>query len=326
MLIQFLISVVSSQICPIYECASLSDSKCISPSGFNIQVDPCTSPEYCPTVPQGSASVCQEPSTTLLYSWPGEPCVPQVCAFGYCNGTMCIGSEVNIPCKVSDECQPGLACLNGVCNYLIRYGYGPCLSDFDCANSAGCMAGVCTKYFSISEAYSVPCVGNSSNFCKTGACYEGFCLGNLTNDNGEGSTCQTSDDCTCSSYSMPIFPVVFNQECMCGMDGKKYCALFSGDVSMRSYRAYLAAWINSNSIALCSTVRRFALPCIKLYWDAYDYAALVYYQIVVQNYTQIISAKQCALDVYFPVLGEVQKEFVSFAMWIGAAGIVFSAI
>ena len=254
---------VSGLICKNYQCQTLSNNVCISYNNSTYLVNPCKKGFYCPIITKPGSSNCIESSTSPTYSWPGESCRSSLCAYGYSNGSTCIGQSANDPCKVSDDCNPGLYCLNNICQYLIPYNFGVCRSDYDCANSASCEEGICIQYFSKQEAEKTLCINNVSDTCQSGACFNDFCLGDLTNDNGQGSLCDTVNDCISSKYSMTIFPVLFYSKCECGMNGKSYCALFQGDGYMKYYRYYLNLWINSGLIQNCNTVRRFAPGCIK---------------------------------------------------------------
>lgn len=311
----FLFSVATSQICPVYECASLANNQCISPQGEKVLVDTCDSFQYCPITSPLSPSYCALDPNATSYAWPGEPCKSSICQFGICNGTVCVGQSYNETCKVPDDCEPGLSCFSGICDYLIPIGFGTCKSDFDCVNSAGCTEGKCVKYYSIDEAYPVNCQNNVSEFCASGACYQGYCLGQLSNDNGQGAVCSSRSDCTCSEYSMPIFPIYFYQDCECGLDGQKYCNLFPGDLAMQDYLYYVKMWMESEVMELCNTVRRFALPCIKAKWDKYSYSAFVYYQMLTKDYTYIMTGETCLLDVYAPLFEQFEKDFKSSAIF-----------
>ena len=286
--------------CLTYKCTTFTNNTCILLQGSTVYVSQCPSGYYCSQVPLPATSLCKPQSGLLNYAWPGEPCRSNPCAFGYCNGTVCVGKAANEDCEVSDDCGPGLFCKSGTCESLIPYHFGPCSSDYDCASSAGCDNGVCIEYFSKYEAQPVECIGNLSNICRSGSCYEGYCLRDLTGDKGEGNACSSNLNCYSSVYSMPVYPFDFFSDCQCAPNGKQYCSLFPGDLATIDYRNSLIDWINSDLMQQCNTMRRFSQGCISSKWDSQSYANLMYRMILAVNYTQVKFSQSCVTSVLYP--------------------------
>jgi hypothetical protein len=307
---------ITSAFCPKYECASLPSNICIQQSGSTVQVSPCPSGTYCAQVPLPASSYCVSSTSQTVYSWPGEPCNPEKCAFGYCNGLICVGKSANDSCSVSDECDPGLFCQSGICSYLIPYNFGPCSSDFECASSAACDGGVCVKYFSKYEAEQTQCLNNESNACADQSCFQGYCLGGLNSDHGQAQKCSSELDCSSSKYSMPIFPAEFYAGCQCGLDAQQYCAVMTGDQAAIDYRSSLNDWVNSGGMQQCNTVRRFSQGCIKNMWDYTSYATLMYRMLLAQNYSQIMYSEECVVNVLFPNYAEFKAAATSKGLFL----------
>ena len=283
---------VYASSCPAYKCAN-SDI-CMLYENDEIAVSECGDYEYCPFIESSGESYCVK-----TQAWPGEPCEDSPCAYGYCNGTYCVGKSSGESCDVSDDCEPKLYCSGNKCEKLISIDSGTCRSDYDCKNSAGCSYGKCIEYMSLQEGSKVECVNNKSDICFSGSCYEDYCLGGLKNDKGDLVECDDSSDCVSSNYYMPIYPVYFYSDCECGTDGKKYCSLFSGDFYMAIYRGYLHDWVRSSDIHHCNTKRRFASDCVRMGWSHSHYMKFNYYQTLALNHTRVESSEKCVSQVFF---------------------------
>lgn len=288
------------QKCPQYECKKLDDNMCVMASGSNVFIDPCKKGEYCDQQILPSPSYCKQNPDNLPYAWPGEPCKSAQCKYGYCNGSRCVGQSHNETCSLDDECEPGLYCKKGFCKDLKSEGDSGCKSDYECEYTCGCMNGKCTYYNSIHEGSKVECVNNRSEFCISGACYKDYCLGEMSNNKGEGAECEDDGDCINNMYNTSIYPFLFYSKCKCGYSGKKYCDLFPADQTFYTYRWALFDWIDSGHIDGCNTVRRFAPYCIEKKWHMNRYIKLMYYTYKVQNFTEIKNAENCVLKTLLP--------------------------
>jgi hypothetical protein len=162
------------------------------------------------------------------------------------------------------------------------------------------MNGRCVEYNSIHEGFKVECVQNKSEFCITGACYKDYCLGELTNDRGEGVECQDDGDCYNSMYNTSAYPFLFYSKCLCGLSGKKYCELFPADPTYIKHRWSLYDWIDSGHIDNCNTVRRFAPYCIEKKWHMNRYIKLMYYNYLANSFTYVKNAENCVLRIMSP--------------------------
>ena len=312
-----LLTIADSLSCPEYKCKSLTDKKCVVPKGSNILVDDCPSGYYCDLQTPDIAYSCVKNSDSLPYAWPGEPCESAQCAYGYCNDKKkCIGAEKNGNCTVSDDCNPDLYCKNNQCKELISISDKGCKSDYDCEYEAGCLRGKCVRYYSIHESEEVECFNNRSSFCRSGSCYEKYCLGELENDNGEGAECSKNEDCVNTKYSMNNYPMEFYTECQCARNGKKYCDLFPSDKTVLKYRDALFDWLDSGHVSSCNTVRRFAPYCIKTKWHKHRYNKLMYYTYLVGNYTQVKDAESCVLKTLNPEYYSSYEAYTSFSRFL----------
>lgn len=314
-----LLGIAYSKECQNYVCKSLIAKECLMSEGSVIYVDDCDSGYYCDQQESSVYSYCIKQSDSLPYAWPGESCSSAQCAYGYCNGDKCVGQEYNETCSVSDECNPGMYCHKGLCEELLSIGDSGCKSDYDCEYTAGCMGGECVEYYSIHESHTVECVNNRSEFCVSGSCFENYCLGHLTNDNGEGVECDTSEDCVNTKYYMDIYPVKFYTECKCSLNGKSYCDLFPSDELMLTYRESWFDWVDSGHISSCNTVRRFAPYCIEDKWHKNRYNKLMYYTYLVSNYTQVKGAENCVLETLNSDYFESKKTYNSLASHLSSA-------
>ena len=48
-------------------------------------------------------------------------------------------------------------------------------------------------------------------------------------------------------------------------------------------------------------------------WNKTSFYSLIYYQYLALNYTMIMTAQDCMLEVYFPEFVDAQNQFKSFA-------------
>jgi hypothetical protein len=312
-----LLTLVNSQSCPEYVCKSLIDSQCVVLEGSTVFVDECPSDYYCVLQNPDATHNCVKNSDSLPYAWPGEPCESAQCAYGYCNDKKkCIGIELNGNCSVSDECNPDMHCKDNQCQELMSIGDKGCTSDYDCEYEAGCMEGKCVRYYSIDESEEVYCVNNRSVFCRSGSCFEKYCLGELVNDNGEGAECSSNEGCVNTKYSLNNYPVKFHTECQCGRNGKKYCDLFPSDETVLKYKEYLFDWLDSGHVYSCNTVRRFAPYCIETKWHKNRYNKLMYYTYLVGNYTQVKDVESCVLETFNPEYYSSYQAYTSFSTYL----------
>ena len=84
-----------------------------------------------------------------LYSLPGNNCnFNYECTSNDCFKGKCRGLEKSASCDSHIDCDVKLRCDETfLCDYQLRTGEKFCRTDFDCVNNAGCLNGICTKYF-----------------------------------------------------------------------------------------------------------------------------------------------------------------------------------
>ncbi|CAG9314433.1 unnamed protein product [Blepharisma stoltei] len=305
-LIFYILPLALSQIsCPNYLCSptKLDSNTCILYESNTFLLQPCKDNYVCPPLTSADSSQCQpKPSPSLEKSWPGESCQNNsTCAYGHCEKSICKGKSLNETCSISDECEPKLRCLNGICQELLSESSKGCNTDYDCENHCGCENHQCVRYLSKYEGDSVAnCINNSSMICGSTMCYEEYCLAFLQNDKEIPTVCKSDEDCASSHYDTPAYPFKFYQTCQCGINslGNAYCSLFPGDEPMNNYLDWLNYWFYSRSIQKCNTVRRTSLNCIKTWWKAKYYTTFAYILSITMNYPQIQENDNCVEKIY----------------------------
>ena len=322
-----LVWVVSGLECSSYRCSSeyLGEDICILHQNSTYYINPCPEAKYCPPLEVGVRSYCVSHTTPIAYAWPGESCVNAPCQYGSCDGQYCQGASHNETCTLNGECNPGLRCHKSYCKALLPKGKSGCESDFDCENDSGCDKGKCVRYFSKREAEEVECNNNRTNICESGACYKGYCLGYLKNDNPLPALCNTTEDCTSSMYDMPVYPIKFYQDCECGYnkEANAYCSLFVGDLHMKNYLSLLKKWLSSLHAKKCNTERRYSLECIKDHWKPQHYEEIHYAKLLVDLYPKLQNNEPCVKKVY---TAQFYKEEEDSALVLGVASLLIYLI
>ena len=283
-------SVLESPNCAKYACASssqppavLSSSTCVfyNASSNSYLSGACDDhySKYCQLQYAANSTCTLMPEPEPLTSWPGEACLNDTsCLSGNCLGGVCYGVGFNETCENDYDCSPGLFCNNTVCEFLSNLKE-TCASDYDCLNNAGCNFGLCTPYLSLGDGTAVDMCNDFANLlCQSTLCLtdsgtgKSYCLGTMTSKAALPASCTNS--LTCVSNTDPKWtgtnPGVLYSACTCGYNptGMSYCAAFPGDPVGVTYMTSLKAWINSPSIHLCNTHRRFNQECMQLHWDA----------------------------------------------------------
>jgi len=293
-----LIAIVSSKLCPIYQCSgplnNISNSQCIEKEGFTYTLGTCPEEYYSYCPPNESDAFCQLPPTPsdINVSYIGEPCVyDRNCFKSLCTDKVCTGFELNSTCSYTAQCNVGTYCGNGTCLALQGLG-GDCASDFDCMNNLGCYGLVCVRYFSLGAGEKLENCENGLNYlCSSGACGVGasgdmFCLGNFSSVNAVPAMCSNDGDCL---MNQTIFSEGYSSGCQCGYNefGISYCALAPGDSDFVSFVSLMMQWVNGTQIKKCHTYSRTDLKCINQNAN-YSFAVeLTYRYLLVTNYSQI---------------------------------------
>ena len=310
-----IISGLSTSACPSYTCSTVNgttvDSVCISVTGNLYSVAGCTSSGlFCEPGSIGQNGTCQNSVVYNYSAYPGESCANNSnCSSSNCLKGVCKGTLVNLACASSYDCDVGLSCQSGKCASQIAVnGYG-CYNDYDCVNNAGCSfintlgQGTCIGYFSLSAYSSVNyCYSNKNNLCLSGSCTilsngTQVCLPELGNSLSTPYSCSTAD--FCYSITDTTTNTVLQSKCECGLSGNSYCTLFPGDPEAYDYKNMRSAWLKTQEIHSCHTLRRFSSLCMNEKWDSKKYSYW-YYEGYVNLYPFIYGAKNCLIEVYYP--------------------------
>lgn len=296
--------------------AEMPISSCTFVSNGTVFLQPCESDYACQIGFETSYCLPAIPDPTSL-SYPGEPCKHTFdCKYGICKNGYCQGFEAGKGCTLSAECSPGLYCKVGNCVTLLTIGKGPCLVDFECQNSAGCLDGLCVAYFSLAVGATVSvCASEFSVFCSTATCWQGQCINALRSSKTLPTPCINYQDCTSNLSSSGV---IFYSDCGCGYNnqGQAYCSLFSGDDNYALYLSALSNWLSSEVSGLCNTVRRFTSQCIQMFWDKPNYQELLLYYYRTFYYAMIQKNDECIMSIYSNFYWDLIEE-ITFAQWLG---------
>ena len=236
------LSAQAANLCPPVDCsASLRSSMCYSfdESAYAIRLHSCNANEVCEVNEMASSYdydltnkglYCKGSSYLPEAKYPGETCkVKQECRSGVCGDGICQGMPVGAACKGTADCESGVVCQSGICEFQQKAG-SSCQEDENCANNLLCHQGVCTSYFSLSAGQSGV---ENPYLCKSGYEELGVCQQAPKNANAPDSTCSKDSECPLTNKKDGV--------CQCGMttDGVAFCAAQPGDEEFLTYQNYL---------------------------------------------------------------------------------------
>jgi hypothetical protein len=300
-----------SETCYEFSCENSvlnsTDDKCIFTNSSSFFVSTCEGELHCEVPGSGQEGYCLKTVTSLeTLPYPGESCTDS-CRYGTCEEETCKGKSKETSCSKTQECDVGLSCRENLCLPLIEEDESGCYNDYDCVNNAGCSkinsdgSGKCIKYFSINKGDEVDtCYGNKNLLCESGSCglygKNFVCLSELKNSLESPYVCQTSDYCYSESDSFT--GIKLTNKCRCGLNGNAYCGLFNGDPETSDYKTHSRAWIKTQEIHDCHSVRRFSKECIFEMWDSKKHSYL-YFEEYIKLYPRVFNAETCLLDVFY---------------------------
>ena len=304
---------LEATLCEKYVCNDdtfqILDTQCIYYDAVNITyvIQGCSNDtinSYCPPSYESNSTCTVPPEPNVALSWPGEYCLKQNwCKYGYCVNNTCVGQVMGAQCEGHGECNPGLRCLNNVCQTQLQIGDSGCETDQDCVNNAGCDADTCRGYFTIpSMQYVGMCENSTSLLCETGFCYFGTCLDPPLSQMELPVACVSQFDCLSNTH-FAAEGIKFYTDCVCGYNsvGQQYCEPFIGDDPMQPYLDFLRDWLNNtNDIMQCNTARRLSSECVATVQGNSKAQSFMYYQILADQYPMVVATPACALDVFFP--------------------------
>lgn len=309
MFVLTLISLVSSKICPIYQCSTpiqnISNAQCIEKNGFTYFLGTCSEEYYSYCPPNESDSFCQLPLTPsdINISYIGEPCVyDRNCYKSLCTDKICTGFTLNSTCSYTAQCNVGTYCFNSTCQALQSLN-GVCKSDYDCMNNLGCYYSTCVQYFSLKEGEILEsCEGGFNYLCASGACGIAsnetmFCLGNYKSVNLTPAICSNDGDCL---MNQTLVPEGYSSGCQCGYNefGLSYCGLSPGDSDYQTFISLMKEWVAGSNIKKCHTYSRTNLKCINQFAKNSLAVELTYRYLLVTNYSQVQGNDECVKEIF----------------------------
>ncbi|CAG9329171.1 unnamed protein product [Blepharisma stoltei] len=272
---------------------------------------------------QNSTCIGDQPPITS-FAWPGEKCADSSDCNSHakhgCIGGICVGAYLNEYCKTSDDCDPGLRCVNNTCQKQIPVGGSGCSTDYDCVNHAGCNTGTslqnsyCVSYYSIGDHMPVGACSktNVGALCDSGSCmlnngaYE--CMKSVKSTTFP-KTCTSNSDCLSvpDSYFPNNGQLQGTCTCTYGKTGASYCSIFPGDSYAADKTKYLKIWIQSDFIDKCNTNRRFNMKCMSDWWGKSSYNNYVYNYMAAFDYPLYTNADNCVVETLLPDYYQAKK-------------------
>lgn len=271
--------------CAPYACSRIPGSYCLGTGSSEVvYASACPAGTYC-SLEGVCTGMKQKYQDNAAY--PGEYCDSETpCKYGNCNSGMCDGKKNGELCGDHGECEAGLRC-HHTCKPLFKAKQRGCLSDLDCTSDSGCNFGECTAYFSMKPKSPVEKCENLSNYmCASSMCDNGKCLAEQYSDKYP-KECLADSDCQSNGG--------YFVGCICGLnsEAKSYCLPFPGDSIGREYFTLLKQWVDSRSVLKCNTSRRFAVHCMKSYWNQCKLIEYIYRAYRYQFFPTLIDNPVC---------------------------------
>jgi len=188
-----------------------------------------------------------------------------------------------------------------------------CVAEGDCVNSAGCLNGLCTAYFTLEDGVNVISDSNEK-FCKTGFALDSACASAAL---VSGSDCTESGLCTYSANNTQVNSAA---ACVCGKNyqGKSFCRYGVDAPQSKSNFEIKKQYLNSLNSTKCHTDERF-VPCASIAFDledqnthnSFDYQKTIkntHNQIILNSvsFTGLTANDTCIL----PVLGAYDRNLI----------------
>lgn len=333
----YLITLASAQLCESVQCKlptqDFTSGTCVYWNQTNAAyyLQSCAATDtYCPSLSIGNPnnSTCQTIPVTTVSKWPGEKCSStsdcNVNVTSGCVDNICVGEKEGGACKTSDQCNPELFCSSSnLCIPQIGLD-GPCTSDSQCVNGAGCdfnytsNSGICVQYFSIPAHQEIAsCPLNQikliceSSLCATTQSGFAYCLGSVTSKFGSllPVTCEVDSDCTSTVDNYANFKLP--GKCQCGYNPQGYgiCNQNPGDPDYKNYLLMLQKWYLSTSSLKCNTERRENILCLTDWWDANDVTVYKYFETKLNVWPYIQYNDQCSKTVLMSSYYALQDAF-----------------
>jgi hypothetical protein len=311
-----LFSSIYSGSCPqTYSClndtanSTVCSTETQQPDGtFVYKLKGCPKDNFCPwssATPTTNATCQQNPNTTSK-KYPGQSCSGNDdCFSGNCTASKCVGVAAEGACTAHSQCSVGYSCFNftggnGTCR--IQGGNSaPCVEDFDCTNTHGCLNSVCTGYFSVGANQPVVFLQGYLSFCASGLADATTkkCV-NKTNVGTAPYTCDSNSPCNYTeNYSNTT--ISDPESCKCGMtkNGTQYCVLGNGMKDYQSYVSAFQAYLKSTVNNSCHTLERSDCPWV-IQHDSQNYLTFRSLRDGAKNYHEVVGADTCVLQAAFP--------------------------
>lgn len=317
--ILLVMSLATAENCMGYQCLPPSEpdlptSQCTFVSGNTVYLQECDNGGACDI----ESGKCIGDSSSVDSAWPGEPCSDKIpCLSGKCKGGYCEGQAMNATCTYNTDCNPGLYCNSEICSLQVETD-GPCLSEYDCVNYAGCTRGSCVEYFSLANGAEVDGCEEGfmyHNLCESFACYRGKCVSTIRSLAPTPTNCTSEFDCMGRSQDSPT---TYFSTCECGFNpwGQSYCSLFPGDPDVQNAKFCLKNWLFGEMSRQCNTERRFADYCIKSFWDEPDYTELQVYIFRASFYPKLAYNDDCVQEMLTDFYWDVIDSHDDWAEWL----------
>lgn len=316
-LICALLCATATADCLAYQCSeeSLPTGTCSEHANNTVYLQPCDSDQFC----NFTTNLCVSTSDGNAWAWPGEPCSHFILCFsGTCKSGYCEGQPVNATCGHNADCSPGLFCRLSQCVPQLESLAGPCQSDFDCVNSAGCSGGVCLDYFSQPAGTAVDGCEDGfmyHNLCESFACYRGKCLPTIHSLSPTPTNCTSEFDCQGRSREGSI---TFFTACECGLNpyADSFCGLFPGDPDVQNAKLCLKNWLFGEMSRQCNTERRFADYCIQSFWDEPNYSELSVYIYRANFYPKLVGNDDCVQEMMTDFYWDIIYSHDDWGLWL----------
>lgn len=254
--------IFSDDTCPVFKCvkSKLGDDLCMIPENDNkniIDVQSCIDNFHCKYDFSTLTGKCEKIDYSPKQFIRG-PCITKadcVPSATDCVKNVCV-NESKVPCKDDVDCAIGSYCdkttETSVCLPQVPIG-GKCSAEIQCVNEAGCLKGICTRYFSLEDGTDVEKDENRF-LCQSAFTVDNKCA---TVDLVSDKLCTNSKICTYAFKNGTKFNST--SSCVCGKNevGNSYCRPgVNSDEFKKDLNIQKKFFNNTN----CHTTERF-IPC-----------------------------------------------------------------
>lgn len=248
---------------------------------------------------------CVSKTEKIHTKFDGMSCeVDTDCYSRKCQEGKCIGLKQDEECDRAEQCIYGLTCIDKKCVQPKKEGES-CGTETDCEISTGCLNNVCTKYYSkkIGDSVGKTTETGIFSFCETGyADNNGICQ-SLKSET-PGKECDENNLCKYTDSSGTTFTIEDNCKCGYNENGKRYCALGSGDQNYTLFIEEVKNYFFSPD-SHCHIAEKEGIGCLKDYLEGDEeikkkIKALYSSELwAIANY-KMYGARKCVLEIMFP--------------------------